>query len=98
MTFFEFYFSFNKYFLEKKENRMSQYRVIPGPVATGSAGIMSMIFGPNTNTSGSAIQAIIEAQANEGYELVTINDQIASGKCCFIIPKNVNVKLLVFKK
>ena len=77
---------------------MSQYRVVPGPVSTKSSGLMSMITGPNTSDSGSAIQAIITNQAKDGFELVTINDQVASGKCCFLIPSNIIVKLLVFKK
>jgi len=76
---------------------MASYRVVTGPKVTTSL-INGMIFGPNTETSGSPFEAIISDQAKDGYEFVHVFSHQVSGALCFFIPKTVNVNLLVFRK
>jgi hypothetical protein len=73
---------------------MANYRVVTGPAVTGGG----MCCGPNANLSGTPFEQIINQQSQEGYQFVQVFSHEISGACCFIIPKNIEVNLLIFRK
>lgn len=73
---------------------MATYRVITGPRATMSG----MCCGPKAELSGSPFEKIINEQAKDGYQFVQVFEHETQGALCCIIPKNLSVNLLVFKK
>ena len=73
---------------------MSNYRVVTGPAVTTGG----MCCGPNASLSGTPFEQIINQQSKEGYYFVQVFSHEISGACCLIIPKNVQVNLLVFRK
>lgn len=73
---------------------MSNYRVVTGPTVTSGG----MCCGPDASMSGSPFEQIINAQSIEGYHFVQVFSHEINGACCCIIPKNIEVNLLVFRK
>jgi|TARA_B110000967_G_C18872703_1_gene556359 hypothetical protein len=73
---------------------MSSYRVVAGPSSSKGG----MICGPEAKAAGAPFEAIIAAQAKDGYQFVQVFAHEVNGACCFIIPKNASVNLLVFRK
>jgi hypothetical protein len=73
---------------------MANYRVVTGPAVTSGG----MCCGPDATMSGAPFEQIISAQAAEGYQFVQVFSHEITGACCFIIPKNIQVNLLVFRK
>ena len=73
---------------------MSNYRVVTGPAVTTSG----MCCGPDANQSGNPFERIINQQSQEGYQFIQVFSHEISGACCYIIPKNISVNLLVFRK
>ena len=73
---------------------MSNYRVVTGPAVTTSG----MCCGPDANQSGTPFEQIINQQSQEGYQFIQVFSHEISGACCYIIPKNISVNLLVFRK
>jgi hypothetical protein len=73
---------------------MADYRVVTGPAVTTGG----MCCGPDTNLSGTPFEKIINQQATEGYQFVQVFSHEITGACCCIIPKRIEVNLLVFRK
>ena len=73
---------------------MANYRVVTGPAVTTGG----MCCGPDANQSGTPFEQIINQQSQEGYQFVQVFSHEISGALCCIIPKNVSVNLLVFRK
>jgi hypothetical protein len=73
---------------------MSTYKVVTGPAVTQSG----KCCGPNTTIGGEPFEKIINEQTKDGYRFVEVFSHTVRGACCFIIPSNVQVNLLVFEK
>jgi hypothetical protein len=78
----------------KLGEKMANYRVVTGPAVTTGG----MCCGPDDSLSGAPFEQIINQQAQEGYHFVQVFSHQITGACCYIIPKNIQVNLLVFKK
>lgn len=73
---------------------MAVYRVVAGPVVTKGG----MCCGPNPEVSGDPFAQIINQQAAQGWEFEQIFSHRMTGACLCILPRNVDVNLLVFRK
>ena len=73
---------------------MTTYRVVTGPAATQSG----RICGAKADVGGDQFEAIISEQAKDGWIFAQVFSHQIKGSICCIIPDNLTVNLLVFKK
>lgn len=76
---------------------MSQYKVVVGP-AQSAGSVLEKICGANPENSSKDFQAIIDREAQAGWEFVSVFGHSIEGKLCCIIPANAVANLLIFKK
>jgi hypothetical protein len=76
---------------------MKEYKVVVGP-AQSAGSIMEKICGANPGKSNKDFQAIIDREAQDGWEFHSVFGHETEGKLCCIFPANAVVNLLVFQK
>jgi hypothetical protein len=73
---------------------MSTYKVVTGPAQTEGG----ICCGANVTVGGEPFEKLINEHTKDGSRCVAVFNHTVSGKCCCIIPSNVEVSLLVFEK
>ncbi len=81
---------------------MVTYKVVPGPVSVQGSAVMGALNAGTSQELGkaaSAFQAIIESEAQQGWEFVCFDDTTVHNACLWCLSKTTtDIKLLVFKR